>query len=470
MASPVVPPPPIAPRYQMRRRSLAGPLVLIIIGVIFLLGNLHLIAWPQLGHLFARYWPVLLILWGAIRLAEYYSDRSRGYQTRTVGGAGVLFLIFIIMIGLSASTADRLNWQGIRNDVDVDNDFFGGMFGQNFSFNSTQTQDLPQGFKDGTLRVLSDRGDVTVNAWDESRVKVDVAKKVRAQNQDEANNYDKQTSPTISIDGNVITVNANTSAAGNASVSSDLEIWVPRAMAADVSTHRGDSTVQGRTGNVKVSSSRGDITVDEVTGNVEIDQRKGDIHVNKITGDVAVSARANDTTIGEVSGTLKLDGDYFGGITLSKIGKTVTFRTSRTDMELAKLDGDLTMDSGDLRANNMAGPMKVLTRSKDIHLDDVSGDLRIENSNSTIEVHSNKLGAIQIDNRKGDVQLVVPEKSGFQVDLKTRNGDISSDFQGLNVKTEHNDSTATGNVGSGGPKVQVSNEHGNIEIRKAGQS
>jgi DUF4097 and DUF4098 domain-containing protein YvlB len=139
-------------------------------------------------------------------------------------------------------------------------------------------------------------------------------------------------------------------------------------------------------------------------------------------------------------------------------------------MELAKLDGDLTMDGGDLRANNMAGPMKVLTRSKDIHLDDLSGDLRIENSNSTIEVHSNKLGAIQIDNRKGDVQLVVPEKAGFQADLKTRNGDISSDFSGLNVKTERNDSTATGNVGSGGPKVQVSNEHGNIEIRKAGQS
>jgi len=454
----------------MRRRSLAGPLVLIIIGVIFLLGNMHLIAWPNLGHLFARYWPLLLILWGGIRLAEYYSDRSRGYATRTVGGAGVLFLIFIVMIGLSASTADRMNWQGIRSDIDVDDDFFGGMFGQNFSFTSTQTQDLPESVKNGTLRVLSDRGDVTVNAWDENRIKVDVAKKIRAQNQDNANNYDKQTTPTISIDGNVITVNANTSSAGNSSVSSDLEIWVPKAMAADVSTHRGDPNVKSRTGNVKVSSSRGDITVEDVTGNVEIDQRKGDIHVSKVTGDVAVSARAGDTTVSDVTGTLKLDGEYFGGITLSKIGKTVTFRTSRTDMELAKLDGDLTMDGGDLRANKMAGPMKILTRSKDIHLDDLDGDLRIENSNSTIEVHSNKLGAIQIDNRKGDVQLIVPEKTSFQADLKTRGGDISSDFSGLNVRSEHNDSSASGNVGSGGPKVQVTNEHGNIEIRKAGQS
>jgi DUF4097 and DUF4098 domain-containing protein YvlB len=469
MASPVVPP-PVVPRYQMRRRSLAGPLVLIIIGVIFLLGNLHLIAWPQLGHLFARYWPVLLILWGIIRLAEYYSDRSRGYATRTVGGAGVLFLIFIIMIGLSASTADRLNWQGIRSDMDVDDDFFGGMFGQNYSFTTTVEQDLPATLKDGSLRVLSDRGDITVNAWDENRIKVDVSKKVRAQTQDDANKVDAQTKPSISIDGTVITVNANTSQGGNASVSSGLEIWVPRALAADVAAHRGDITIAGRTGNVKISSSRGDISVDDVTGNVEIEQRKGDIHVSKITGDVAANAQAGDTTVSDVNGSLKLEGEYFGGISLSKISKSVKFRTSRTDMELASLDGDLSMDGDELRANNLMGPMKVLTRSKEIHLDDLSGDLRVENSNGGVEVHSNKLGTIEIDNRKGDVQVVVPEKANFMADFKARNGDINSDFSGLKVTSGHNESTATGNVGSGGSKIQISNEHGNIEIRKATQS
>jgi DUF4097 and DUF4098 domain-containing protein YvlB len=466
MASPT----PVRP-YQLRRRSLAGPLVLIIIGVILLLGNLHLIAWPNLGHMFARYWPLLLILWGVIRLAEYYSDRSRGYATRTVGGAGVLFLIFIIMIGLSASTADHLNWQGIRDHVEVgDEDFFGGMFGQNYSFTATVDQDLPDSAKNGTLRVLSDRGDVTVNAWDENRVKVDVSKKVRAQSQDEANKMDGQTKPTISVDGNVVTINANTSAGGSASVSSDLEIWVPRTLAADVAGRRGDINVKGRTGNVKISSSRGDITVDDVAGNVEIDQRKGDIHVSKITGDVTANAQAGDTSVSDINGSVRLDGEYFGGISLSKISKAVKFRTSRTDMELAGLGGDLNMDGSELRANSLAGPMKLLTRAKDIHLDDLSGDLRVENSNGTVEVHSTKLGTIEIDNRKGDVQVVVPEKASFLADFKTHNGDINSDFSGLKVTSEHNNSNATGNVGSGGTKIQISNEHGNIEIRKAGQS
>jgi DUF4097 and DUF4098 domain-containing protein YvlB len=458
------------PQYAVRRRSLAGPLVLIILGVFLLLGNMHLIAWPQFWHTFARYWPVLLILWGAIRLAEYYSDRSRGYATRTVGGGGVLFLILIIMVGLSASTADHWNWQGIRGNMDVDDDFFGGMFGQKYSFNNSQTQDLPAALKNGTLRVLNDHGDVTVNAWDEQRVKIDVTKQVRAQNQDEASKIDGQTQPTVSVDGNVVTVNANASASGNNSVQSNLEIWVPKALAADLATRHGDISVTERNGSVKASTSHGDITLSDIAGTVNVEQRKGDVRVERITGDVTIDGQVSDSTVTDVSGSVKLNGDYFGDMNLSKIAKGVIFRSSRTDMELASLAGDLNMQSGDLRASNVGGPMKLLTRSKDIHLDDLTGDLRVENSNGTVEVHSNKLGTIEIQNSKGDVQVVVPDRAAFQAELRTRNGDINSDFSGLQVSTQNNNSTATGSVGNGGPKVQVSNEHGNIEIRKAGQS
>ncbi len=63
MSSPVV-----SPR---RRRSMTGPFVLIIVGVIFLLGNMHLISWGRLGVWFAHYWPLLLIIWGVLKLVEH---------------------------------------------------------------------------------------------------------------------------------------------------------------------------------------------------------------------------------------------------------------------------------------------------------------------------------------------------------------------------------------------------------------
>ena len=61
MSSPVMTPPPIAPLPPRRHRSFAGPFVLIVVGVIFLLGTMRILSVGRLAHLFANYWPVLLL-------------------------------------------------------------------------------------------------------------------------------------------------------------------------------------------------------------------------------------------------------------------------------------------------------------------------------------------------------------------------------------------------------------------------
>ena len=47
----------------MRSRSRVGALILIVLGVLFLLGNFGLI--PRLGPLLAQWWPLILIAVGA---------------------------------------------------------------------------------------------------------------------------------------------------------------------------------------------------------------------------------------------------------------------------------------------------------------------------------------------------------------------------------------------------------------------
>lgn len=46
----------------MRPKSLVGALILIGLGTLFLLSNLGLL--PPLGPLFARWWPLILIIVG----------------------------------------------------------------------------------------------------------------------------------------------------------------------------------------------------------------------------------------------------------------------------------------------------------------------------------------------------------------------------------------------------------------------
>ena len=68
-----------------RRRSFAGPVVLIVMGIVFLLGNMGVLTWNVLGLWFAHYWPMLLILWGVIKLVEYYTARNAGYAASGIG-------------------------------------------------------------------------------------------------------------------------------------------------------------------------------------------------------------------------------------------------------------------------------------------------------------------------------------------------------------------------------------------------
>jgi DUF4097 and DUF4098 domain-containing protein YvlB len=124
------------------------------------------------------------------------------------------------------------------------------------------------------------------------------------------------------------------------------------------------------------------------------------------------------------------------------------------------------MDSGDLQASNLIGPFRLLTRSKDVRLDGVSGDVRLENENGAVEIHMNKLGNVQVSNRNSDVQLYVPDKAAFQLDAHARGGEIESDFDTLKIENTDDQGSATGTIGAGGPRIVISNEHGGIELRK----
>ena len=77
--------------------------------------------------------------------------------------------------------------------------------------------------------------------------------------------------------------------------------------------------------------------------------------------------------------------------------------------------------------------MRLITRSKDISLDGLSGDLRLQDNNGSVEVGLHKPGNIQIENRKGDVQITIPPNTALKVEARSRGGEISSDFTELQV-------------------------------------
>ena len=106
-----------------------------------------------------------------------------------------------------------------------------------------------------------------------------------------------------------------------------------------------------------------------------------------------------------MKGSAQLEGEFQESVKLERIAKTVTFKSSRTDMEFSHIAGSLDLDSEDLRADQITGPLHLTTRSKNVRLDAVSGDVRLKDDNGTVELTMRTLGNVQIDNRNGDVQL-----------------------------------------------------------------
>jgi len=464
MSSPVTTPqyapvPPTPPRH----RSFAGAVVLIIVGIVFLLGTMRVLSVSKLAHLFASYWPVLLILWGVIKLIEHQQAQRHGVRASGIGAGGVFLIVLIVVFGLIANQIERVNWSGLRDEIGDDNDF-PNIFGESYNFDDHLEQQFPS---DASLKVIDNHGAVNVHASDDDKITVVVRKRVGAENQDYANKYNEKTKPTITATGNLVTVDARVEAAGDHSVETDLDISVPRRAPVSIASRRGDVNVSGRSGNVDISSQHSDTSVDDINANVKVSLEKGTLKIEQVTGDVHIDGRLNEVTVADIKGSLQLDGEFQESIKLERIAKTVTFKSSRTDMELSRISGSLDLDSDELHAEDVTGPLHLATRSKNIRLDGVSGDVRLQNDNGSVEVVMHVLGNVQIENRNGDVQLSVPDKAGFRLDARTRGGEIQSDFSELNVKNDEHEAKASGSVGNGSSHIVLNNEHEGIEIRRA---
>ena len=463
MSSPVMSPPPMAPPPR-RPRSFAGPFVLIIIGFVFLLSTMHVLSVGRLAHLFASYWPVLLILWGIIKVIEHMQAQRQGARASGIGAGGVVLIVMIVVFGLIATQLERVNWSGMRDDFNFDDNDFNHLFnGNTYNFDDHLEQVFPAG---ASLKVIDTRGAVSVHASDDNKITVVVRKRIGAENQTDADKYNNETKPVITGIGGLVTVDAKADGAGDHAVETDLDISVPRKASVTVTSHRGDVSIAGRDGNVDISAQRSDTSVEEVTGSVKISQDRGTVRVQQITGDVHVGNRLNEVSVSDVKGSLQLEGEFQESVKLERIAKTVTFKSSRTDMEFSRLDGSLELDSDELRADQVTGPLHLTTRSKNIRLDSVSGDVRLQDDNGSVEVAMRTVGNVQIDNRNGTVQLSLPDKAGFRLDARVRDGEIQSDFPELKVSNEDRESRASGSVGNGLSHIVINNQHEGVEIRK----
>jgi DUF4097 and DUF4098 domain-containing protein YvlB len=444
--------------------SVAGPLVLITIGIIALLMISGRIDAEQFWDWYGHWWPILLIGIGLVALAEWAIDLRRDNPPARRFGGYVGLIVLLVFIGVGSAGWHHF-WGPLRAQFgDDNNDFFNSL--------GEPQHDLDQAVLDTKLpanaqiEIQDPRGDVSISTGDDTSMAVRAHQVAYANSDSEAKKIFDSQQAHVTVSGNAVLVKVDANKSGR----TNLAITVPRSASVNVTTGHGGLTVAGLSGNVDADVQHGDVEVTAINGHVHARlANHGDMSAHDIQGDVTVEGNGGDLTLSDIHGKVMLQGDYTGDTHLERVDQSVHFHSSRTDLEFARLPGDMSMDGDSLHATQVVGPVRVIcSRSKDIEMSQIYGDTHIEDRDSRVELGMAGSYAVEVKNSKGDVEISVPPGAGFAVDAHTHNGDIVSDFP-LSISGEE-DKSMTGNIGKGGPRMVLSTEHADLRIRKGDEA
>jgi DUF4097 and DUF4098 domain-containing protein YvlB len=441
-----------------RRPSIVGPIVLLAIGVIALLVEMGRLNGYAIWDWYVQWWPLLLIGIGLISLLEYFFDRGDPYAGRRAGGGFGFLILLLLFLGWGAHSAHWLRPVGRQLGVNG-NDFL-LTFGEEHDNDIQMSRAAPA---NGTVNVQNPRGDVTITPSTDGQIHLQAHEVVHTWSGNDVQKAYDEVKPQITPVGSGLTV----SVPGHSGASVDLTLSVPEKTFLTVNAGHGDVSVEGLKNNADVTDGQGDVKFDGITGDVHGHMSDGDFSAHAIEGQVFLNGHADDVTLSEIKGQAVMDGEFFGDTHLEQMGSSIHFHSINTAMDLPKLNGDLTLDSDDLTANQTGGPLRIVTRSKNIELTQAAGDLHIENSDGDVNVTAAApLGNVAIMNHTGGLTLTVPENANFSVTASTSDdSDLETDFP-LQVTTSGDQKQTSGKVGQGGVRLDLSTTHGNLELRR----
>ncbi|MGD0668324.1 MAG: DUF4097 family beta strand repeat-containing protein [Bryobacteraceae bacterium] len=443
----------------MRPRSLTGPLILVIIGGLFLWRNFH----PEapIYEILALYWPFLLILWGLLRLIEVAWPGS-SWRSGFSGGEVVL----IVLICIFGATM----WAGYRNGIRWSGDSL-SIFGNEYDYPVSAKAPAA-----GMKRIVFDvaRGNIKVTGDDTNEVVVSGNKVIRSFGREDADRTNNNTPIEIVPEGDHLLVRANQDRApGNQRVSDDIEVTVPRAMAVEASGRRGDFEIGDLNGDVELGGARGDVRLSRLGGNAKVEVSHSDtIRAVDVKGNIDVQGEGSDLSLENVQGQVTINGAFTGTLDFKNLAKPLQFEGARnTELHVEAVPGNISMDMGEFTANGLVGPVRLITRSRDIKIGGFTQAMTVETEHGNIELDPGMpVPAIEARSGVGNIELTLPEKAAFQLDATAEHGDATNDF-GPPIQKDASGRSATlkGKVGDG-PSIQLTASHGEVEVRKGEES
>ncbi len=127
----------------------------------------------------------------------------------------------------------------------------------------------------------------------------------------------------------------------------------------------------------------------------------------------------------------------------------------------------LETQNGSITAKGVGGPLEAESNNGSIKAYDVKGAIQAETTNGSIkaEIDGTDLGDdMRLATTNGSIELRLDAGVAASIDARTRNGTVSSDFEG--GTQDRRKRTLELDLGGGGPRVELESSNGSIRVRE----
>lgn len=449
------------------RGSIVGPIIVILIGALFLANNLR----PDLPMLefLGRYWPFLLIGWGVVRLLEvlFWAVTRKPLPNSGISGGEWVLVVFLTLIGsgLYAFHSAGHSWPVFgRRGIE--------MFGETFDY-AIDEQRVPAA-KDTHITLEHLRGNARIVGGDVAEVRVVGRKVVRSMSRKQADEVNTLTGLEVAQQSGGILIRTNQHKAPQERyVTADIEITVPRGATVQAKGHDGDYDITDIQGAVELDSDRAGVRLDNIGGNVRVNLRRSDlVRAHAVQGSVDLRGRGNDIEFDGVQGQVTIEGSWGGEIRMRNVAKPIRYDGQQAEFQAQKVDGEIRLTRGSVEGESLSGPIVLRGHTKgccDIKLSEFNSRLDVSVQRGDIELRpaSNPLPRIEVDLRNGNIDLALPPTAKFNLRARAEKGDVENDFgDALKLTNEDRGGLLTGSVGEG-PQITMTSGRGTITVRKA---
>lgn len=222
-------------------------------------------------------------------------------------------------------------------------------------------------------------------------------------------------------------------------ISISYEIVVPAETQLRAETGAGDQTIEGIQGPVEAMSGSGKLHVWHITKDTHVSTGSGDIDLRDVRGHVQAKAGTGTVHATEIRG--ELPSAQHPGIQI--------LTTSTGQQVIVGLTEGATLD--------------IITGSGDVDVENLEGGLQVTSGSGNIKAAGKPASDWQLDTSAGTVRVIFPADSNLALVAHTSSGTIKSD-DAITVQGARSPHELHGQMGKGGPKVDLKTASGDIEI------